>query len=461
MLRHATLGTIRRFWVLIAALGILGAVAAFGVSSMLTPTYRSTTSLYYTLNFGNSASDLAQGSTYTANQMQSFGELARSQVVLQPVIDELDLGMSVEQLSRIVTVTTPRDTVIMNIAVNSTDPEQAATIANALGEKAGNVAEEFAPRRQDGTTTVAVRTIREATPATFQTAPNKRMNAILGLAGGLLAGVLVAIGLAAADPKIRRPESLREVGSPELLGTVRADDPSASRTDGSRAARANGASEDARRLRSTLMHVTKAATEPITLVVASAVPGEGKTSIALGLADAFGESGQRVLLIDGDLRRPQLAQAAGVDGSAGLTDVLTGGASLAQTIRRDATTGIDILAAGAVPSNPGELLASPQMRETIEQARASHDIVLIDSAPLLSTADASTLGEMSDGVVVVARAGATRKSHLASALSSLRNAGANVLGVVLNGVPAPAQSRARYYTYASAPKASRAESITA
>ncbi|HNV11732.1 MAG TPA: hypothetical protein PKN27_10415, partial [Propionibacteriaceae bacterium] len=99
---------------------------------MAVPMYRSTASMFFTLNFGTSANELNQGSNYTANQMLSFGELATAPVVLNPVITELELETTAQELAKSITISTPRDTVIMSISAVSDSPQEAADIANAV-----------------------------------------------------------------------------------------------------------------------------------------------------------------------------------------------------------------------------------------------------------------------------------------------------------------------------------------
>lgn len=446
MLKHANLTTLKRHWLLIAVLTLVGGAVAFGLSSMMTPLYRSTSSLYFTLNFGNTASDLAQGSTYTSNQMQSFGQLATSPVVLGPVAESLDLGLSADEMARLVSVSTPRDTVIMDVSVVTSDPQRSAAIANEVAVQAKRIIEEYAPRMQAGNSSVTVRPIQQAQPANFQFSPDKRYNTALGLAAGFMLGVVAAIAAATLDNRVRNERSLAEAGDVTFLGSLRQRSSSAGEEATVLQNPTGGAAEEYRQLRSSLRYATLSK-QPLAVVVSSSTPGEGKSTVALNLASVIAEAGQRVLLIDADLRRPRVAAYANVDGSVGVTDVLVGQADLVETIQPLGDSGVDVLPAGGTPPNPGELLASPQMAEVIEYGRAHYDTVVVDTAPVLAVADALGLTQYCDGLVLVARSDRTRKLDLQRSLEAIEAAGADVFGAVLNG-SRPAKGRdSHYYSY--------------
>lgn len=458
MLRYANVATLRRQWLLILASAVIGAVAAFGYSSLLTPLYRSTSALYFTLNFGNSASDLAMGSTYTSNQMVSFGMLATSPAVLDEVVRELGLESTSRELARSVTVSTPRNTVVMEISVESADPIRAAAIANSTARHTKAIVEAYAPRQETGNSTVTVRTIQEAVPPEFQFSPNKRLNAAMGLLIGLLAGGLLAFARTALDNRVRDEASLETASGAAFLGSLRRRP----QTEGREAVvlqdPSSQAAEDYRKLRTNLRFATLSK-RPLALVVSSAIPGEGKSTVSVNLAAALAESGQRVLLIDADLRRPRIADYAHVNGAVGLTDVLVDQATLTDAITPLATSGVDVLAAGSLAPNPGELLSSSQMAGIVNDGLAQYSVVILDSAPVLAVPDALALTQMCDGMVLVSKAGKTLKKDVERALTSIRNAGGVVFGAVLNGTKISHRRSTATYDYTSSAVPSESDLI--
>lgn len=450
MLRYANIATLRRQWLLILACAVLGAVGTFAYSFTLTPMYRSATSLYFTLNFGNSASDLAQGSTYTSNQMISFGMLATSPVVLDQVVEDLGLDLTSQDLASLVSVSTPRNSVVMEISVESSDPARAAAIANSVARHTKAIVEEYAPQQESGHSTVTVRTIQFAVPPNTQFAPNKRLNAAMGLLIGLFAGGLLAFARTALDSRVRNESALEIASGATFLGSLRRREQSVGKEAVVLQEPTSQAAEDYRKVRTNLRFATLSK-HPLALVVSSAVPGEGKSTVSINLATALAESGQSVLLMDADLRRPQIANYAHMDGALGLTDVLVEETSLADAVAPLGSSGVDILPAGSLAPNPGELLSSPQMASIIQEGLTRYDVVILDSAPVLAVPDALALTQMCDGMMVVSRAGKTLKKDVQRALTSIRGAGGVVFGTVLNGVKVARRRKMDTYTYGYAP----------
>jgi receptor protein-tyrosine kinase len=190
-----------------------------------------------------------------------------------------------------------------------------------------------------------------------------------------------------------------------------------------------------------------------TLLVASAAPGDGKTTIARHLAAAAARMGSRVLLLEADLRRPTVAQQLDIKTGPGLSDVLIGAISLAQAtqqIELDGSTGrvLDVLVAGAaVPPNPGELIESHAMEALLERTRLSYDLVVVDTPPLTAVSDAFPLLSKVDGVIIVGRVGRNRRDVAERLHETLTGAGAPLLGVVANGFKASRLGGAYGYTY--------------
>jgi capsular exopolysaccharide synthesis family protein len=168
------------------------------------------------------------------------------------------------------------------------------------------------------------------------------------------------------------------------------------------------------------------------VVITSSVPEEGKTTLSFNLACALGQV-KKVLLVDGDLRRPKIGRLVGREGKAqGLADLVAGQAKIDQCVFFEERAGIHILSSGTVPPNPLELLSSRRFRDVIAKLRESFDIVLIDSAPLQLVSDAQILSQYASSVIYVVKADSTPYQVAQNGLKKLRRVGAPVLGVVLN-----------------------------
>jgi capsular exopolysaccharide synthesis family protein len=184
---------------------------------------------------------------------------------------------------------------------------------------------------------------------------------------------------------------------------------------------------------------------PRVLTITSSVPGEGKTTLATNLAIQLAGDGKRVVLVDADLRRPRAARFLGAAEGAGLTQVLNGSAPLADVLQQIGDSGrLHFLAAGPAVPNPGALLGSARMAELLETLRQTHDVVLLDAAPLLAVADTSRLVPLTDGAVVCARWGAVHDRELAQTRRTLARVGARTLGVVLTFLPRSAAAEVGY-----------------
>lgn len=183
-----------------------------------------------------------------------------------------------------------------------------------------------------------------------------------------------------------------------------------------------------------------ASTRPIrTLAVTSALPGDGKSLAAIGLAVVYSmQPGRRVLLVDCDLRQPAIAASLGLRVDAGLAEVLADGADLEDALVRVEGSELDVLPVRAIPANPSELLSSEGMRKLLETLTGRYDRVILDLPPTLGLPDAKTVSELCDGVVFVVRADVTPEPEIASALDVIDRR--RVLGLVMNGA-APISSR--------------------
>src|SRR5258708_11526192 len=173
---------------------------------------------------------------------------------------------------------------------------------------------------------------------------------------------------------------------------------------------------------------------PSSLLVTSTQPGEGKTTIATNLAIALAQVGQRVLLVDADLRSPSLHRLFVVLQNFGLVSYLTGHQDWHGVVRPSASPGLDLLFCGPIPPNPSELLSSRSMGELIRSAREQYEFVILDSAPMLALADSRILATLVSGVLLVVKNAMIPREQVKQALFGIQSVGATVIGVALNRV---------------------------
>jgi tyrosine-protein kinase Etk/Wzc len=289
----------------------------------------------------------------------------------------------------------------------------------------------------------------------------------LGLVLGLLLGLMLAYLLEALNTSIRRPEDLEAVlhlpglavipritggssdGRSRLRGLLGGGKPRA--VSGSPMSGTQTFSigiEAFRNLRTSLIW-SDGGEALKTLVVTSATPGEGKTLTAANLAVTLAYDGLRVLLVDCDIRRPRVHGMFRVPRAPGLMEMLTTstapGATPPQAIRETPIAGLFVLTCGALPSNAANLLSGTRMRVLLQELREQFDMIVLDTPPVLATADAGIVASLTDGVLLVVRAGATDRNAAQRACQHLSNVGARVIGTVLNDPGGQVAKEGDYY----------------
>lgn len=300
--------------------------------------------------------------------------------------------------------------------------------------------------------TTHVRVVDHALVPTASISPMVGLNILGGGLAGVFLGFAIAFLLHQMDRRIQDVPDVEQLGI-TILGVfphVAEDDAEASSPRYGRRKKVppleapnvhqivhtqpmSMAAESCRTTRTNLMFM--AAESPNkTMVVTSANPKDGKTTVASNIAIALAQSGQRVLLIDADLRRPSIHRAFGMENHSGLTNILVGDKTLSQV---SCDVGIDkltVVTCGPLPPNPAELLHTKQFSRLLEETAAMYDRVIFDSPPLRAVADAAILAPQCGGAMLVVRSRATTRDAVTAAVRSLKDVGANILGGVLNDV---------------------------
>ena len=424
---------LRKYWVSIVVLTVLGLVGATIVTFVTPPTYTARSAVFLAVRGGDSASELAQGATYATNQVRSYAQVATTPTVLQPVITELQLNVTPAELADSVTASIPANTALIEIAVVDRDPELGARVAQAIGEQLVTTVDQLSPADSNGKRAVVATIVTPATVPLEKTTPRTTLNLAVGLLVGLLLGIGQAVLRNTLDRLIRTEDDVARATDHSVIAKVPFDSDAAEHPLVMFSDPHSLRAEAYRKLRTNLQFLSIAKrADKRSFVVTSSIAAEGKSTTAINLASTIAEGGEKVLLIDADLRRSTVATYLNIEGSVGLTTVLIGRANLDEVVQPIGTNTFHVVAAGETPPNPAELLASDAMKRLLEEATAHYDTVVIDAAPLLPVTDAAILATITAGALIVAGSGVVTVPELEDSLATLEQVNGAALGIVLN-----------------------------
>jgi len=445
-LRHYLEVLRRRKWIVLGVLTVAVAAAA-AVSYLQEPVYRAETKLVAGQRGG--LIDPRFSGSFAQQLTATMRDLLRSNLVASTVIERLELEETPDELLERVTVSINPETAVLTVSVEDPDPDRAVEIAEEVGDVFSSlVRQRFAtqpgPEGEPGpelTVTVFDPAHADPDPVSPKPIRNVALAAFLGLALGLIGGFLREH----FDRALRTREAVERAFGVPVIGQI----PFA-RVRGRDQRRVAWESfgeiaEAYRALRANLQYL--GVKRPLrTILVTSAAPEQGKTTVAANLAVAIARSGASTAVIEADLRRPRLAEALGTPAAGGgLTSVLVGAAepaSVALEVEPPVDLGpslggrLALLPSGPLPPNPSELLSSFQMRDLLEQLGREHEYVVIDSPPLLLVSDALELARMVDGVVLVARRNRASTDEAREIRALVERLDVHLLGVVFTDAEA-------------------------
>lgn len=413
---------------------VFAAVCAYTL--LVPPKYSATAQVFatYSDSAANSGdiSTVNNASSYISNQIKSYPTLATTESVLQPVIDDLGLNTTVEDLAKELTVTNPTDTAFVNITAETDDAQQATSIANSVAKSLSSVVENSL-YAADQKSPVKLSLVQQAQEPTSPSSPKVALNMAIGIVAGLIVGVFVALIKDLLSTKVQESRDLQEVIDAPIMGRIPEDEALKQPVPVVVSAPSSSIAEEYRRVRTNLSFTTPAeGTNARLIVISSVSPNEGKTTMSVNIAAALAENGASVLLIDADLRHPSVANKLSLEGNAGLAHVLSGQASVKDVVQRYWKPNLHIMPAGPKPPNASALLNSVLMKELLKQALAQYDYVLIDTSPMIVANDAAVFGTMGNGIVLVSGRDVTDKRELRDIAAQLNTLEVAVTGFVFN-----------------------------
>ncbi|GAB3239049.1 polysaccharide biosynthesis tyrosine autokinase [Kineosporia babensis] len=428
---------LRQHWLIVVILTALGLAAAIGWTSRQTPMYQAQTQVFVSVQGqggGDDAlSELSQSSTFSQQRVKSYASMATTSTVTDPVIRDLRLPYKAAGLAAKIEASPQLDTVLIDITATDADPQVAAAIANSTAGHLQTAVNDLESNGGRNPSTVMLTVTRPALAPTEPVSPRVPLNIALGLLLGLGLGVGAAVLRDQLNTTLRGSSDIEQLTGSVPLGVVPFD--AAAPKQPLVTADAFGGRAEAFRTLRTNLQFADVDHPPRVIAVTSALPDEGKTTTACNIALILAQSGARVVLVEGDLRKPAVGKYLGISNAVGLTNVLAGQHSL-----RDVVVGYErdllaVLPSGPTPPNPSELLGSQQMRHLLDTLAEHYDVVVVDAPPLLPVTDAALIATAADGAILVIRHGRSRREEAERALKALEAVSAKVLGTVLNFAP--------------------------
>lgn len=449
----AYIGILRRHWRVALVATLLAILAAAVLTVRTTPQYESSVKFFVSTPATSSDNQAAYtGGLFSQQRVKSYSDLLSGERLAEAVRQDLGSPLSVETIAGKIRAHVQPDTVLLSATVKDADPKVARDIAAAVGQHFPVLVATLERPANGAATNVRVVVVADPKLSTVPVSPRPLRNLVLAGLFGLLLGLGLAVARDTLDKTVKTPEDVLEITGLPTLASIGYDNRASSRPlvvqDDPNTPRA----EAFRQLRTNLQFVE--IDQPLrSFVVTSPLPGEGKSTSACNLAITLAQAGIRVLLVEGDLRRPRIPTYLGIEGGVGLTSVLIGQVTLADATQTWGDSGLSVLPSGPLPPNPSELLASAGMRALMATLETTYDVVVVDAPPLLPVTDAAVIATLTSGALLCIRVGKVRHEQIRRALEALRAVDAAVLGCVLTMAPTRGHGSYAYgYGYGYSPR---------
>ena len=441
---HAYLRAIRRSWWVVVVSAVLGGGLATVVMLNITPVYASQVTFFATTPNAGSDNPL-QGDQFGQQRVNTYVKLLGSERLADQIIASTSVDLTAPRVMRKIEGKADLNTVLFTATIRDSSPERSLLLAKAVAREFPRLVDQIESVGGAKQAPVNLDVVSGPSLNPYPVSPKKKLGVAVGLLAGILLGIALALLRTLTDRSFRNAEDLSKLTGVPVLGTIPFD-PDAKKSPLANLKGRSVRSEAFRALRTNLQFVD--VEEPVAvLVVTSSTAHEGKSSTSANIALTFAEAGQKVLLIEADLRRPKLAEYLGLEGAVGLTNILAGQVKSDDVIQSWGSTGLKVLGSGSIPPNPSELLGSQAMVDLIAELKKQFDLIVIDTPPLLPVTDAVIAATAADGALVVVRYGKTLRAEVDRAVGSLKAVDARVLGTILNRVPSRGVDAHRYERY--------------
>ncbi|MFT4245389.1 MAG: polysaccharide biosynthesis tyrosine autokinase [Micrococcaceae bacterium] len=454
---------------------IIGLFVGIGVSLTQQKVYSAKSVGIVTAGKSDNLALASSGDILAKSRAATYVDLAKSRTVAEGVIQDLNLqNVTPEGLASQITATNTTSTPNISIVAKAGTPEESMDLANSwikvLGQEVSHIENDQTVNVNNGGPAQSTQSSSSSSDGTDDNGqsiiklvpsvtaglpsapiyPSKKLFGAAGMGAGLIIGIIYAWYQGQFDTRIRSRKDVEANFDTPILGMLPFEenmvlvDPMGDKRDSQRDN--YRLVESFRELRTNLRY-SNVDEPPRAIVVTSPAPGDGKSSLAANLAITIAATGTKVVIVDCDLRRPALVKRMGlVEGTAGLTEVLSGQAEVADVLQAyDKRGDILVLPSGKVPPNPAELLQSNAMRRLVSDLK-EEAILLLDTPPILPVNDAPVLSHLADGAIITISANKTKVEEIKDSLANMKKAESEVLGLIINRIPTTS-SDSRYYGY--------------
>lgn len=424
---------VRKNIVLLIVMIATGGLGGVGVFLLLPDEYTSQTELFVSTVEASNPDQKQIASAFVQERLRTYVELADSRRVLEPVIGDLDLKLSPEKLADYVSASSDHGTVLLTVSARATTPGGAARLSEAVAGSLTTTITDLESRNGKAQSGIRLAVANDASLPSTTSGPALWQCAAIGILLGAALGIALALFRSAVDSKIRDIAGIREVTAAPILASVPVRNESSTRPEATASYQDTPYAEAIRRLRANLRFARVEDSNNV-IAVTSSVPAEGKTSTSVQLAISLAQSGQRVVLVDVDLRQPAVADRLGLENSAGLTTALLRTADVHDLLQPWGQDELYVLTAGDKVSNPVELIDSKSMSKLMTVLCNDFDTVILDCPPVLPVADGLLLAKIAGRIIHVIAVNQSSRNELEEALSDLSVVD-TPLSLVVNKVP--------------------------
>lgn len=436
----ALVTVVARRWITVLVCALLGLACAIGYAGLRPQEYQSSATLTVSTTNSDGGGNAYQASMAANQRVRTYAAMVAQSDVFNRVAADSDGALKVSQLRGSVRAVAQADTSLIRISAMNEDPEVAEQMVSLTSNALTDLVAEVETPAGSEQPTAYLYMVGQPSTTDYPVGLKNWELIALGLFIGLVLGLVAAVIREYYDRTLRTVEDAEEVTGAGVLGKImvakEVPEP------GQQVKTGEPNAEAFRHLRTNLAFVAVDQT-PRVLLFTSSVPNEGKSFISLNVAAVLAEAGNKVVLVDADLRAGQANASFGSAAHVGLTNVLAGSVEV-DDVLQTLSAGIDLLPAGSPPPNPSELLGSQAMSRVLAALREEYDYVIVDSPPSLPVTDALILAPQVDAVALVARLGLVQTTQLQQSMELLEKTGAQIAGIIVNGMKA---SKSEGYGY--------------